>query len=107
MNNTKVHQTNEDSKRNAGNTSAESIYNKSTLNHHPVEASINKAYKGTTLNHQANHLAEAQERESKDIQKITMISEGNRTAYEGQKSTMEGGHTLNKMHIKGTMKQQN
>jgi len=30
----------------------EEASNKSTLNHHPVEANINKALKGTTLNHQ-------------------------------------------------------
>jgi len=61
-------------RKDAGNTSAKSIVNKqclsnkkkpqlevyplegksskTTLNHHPVEAIINKAIKGTTLNHQ-------------------------------------------------------
>ncbi|KEH15686.1 hypothetical protein MTR_0655s0010 [Medicago truncatula] len=67
MNNTIVYQTKENTRRDAGNTSAKRIA--TTFNHHPVEANNHKTIKDTTLNHQANHLAEAQQRESKHIQK--------------------------------------
>jgi len=74
MNNTIGYQTKENTRRDVGNTSAKRIAktkclsnkrkpqlkvkplggrsNKTTLNHHPVEANIHKAIKGTTLNHQ-------------------------------------------------------
>jgi len=70
----KIHQENENTRKDIGNTSIKSIVNKkclsnmkkpqlkvyplggrsnkTTLNHHPVEAIINKAIKGTTLKHQ-------------------------------------------------------
>jgi len=53
-----IHQTNENTRKDAGNTSAKRRV--TTLNHHPIEANNHKTLKGTTLKHQENHLAEAQ-----------------------------------------------
>jgi hypothetical protein len=52
---------------------------KATLNHHPVEDNINKALKGTTLNHQECSITQDRSTRRKEVQGRAIVYNGRRS----------------------------
>jgi len=86
--------------------------NRITLNHqeYPITQDISTITTLTihdiSLLTELNHHEQKHNTGEKGFPKTMMISKRKKNCKEGPKSTMEGGHMLNKLHTRGTMKQQ-